>query len=166
MLFHKKIKQRTINYLQLKTAQTHFVLLTLHICISIEPCHEIIVLFLLCKLILQTCMRSHPVGLDVWFLVRPFYFHTYVRTAKAPERLRGCTGSPEPLLVAYVVSTIISWTGSIICIWLYVADRMSHLWSTSVIQNIPNNQEVPMDDFGKFQPHQTADDIVVITSGL
>ena len=35
-------------------------------------------------------MCSHPVGLDVWFLVRPFvYFHiSGVRTAKALARLR------------------------------------------------------------------------------
>ena len=72
------------------------------------------VLFVLCKLILQTRMRSHPVGLDVWFLVGPFvYFYTFcVRTAKALSRLRGCAGSPEPSLVAYVISTIISWAGS------------------------------------------------------
>ena len=31
---------------------------------------------------------------------------------------------------------------------------------------IHNNQEVSTDDFGKFQPHQTADDKVVITFGL
>ena len=29
-----------------------------------------------------------------------------------------------------------------------------------------NNQEIPMDDFGKFQPHQTADDKVVINFDL
>ena len=41
-----------------------------------KSCHEIMALFILRKLILQTCMRSHPVGLDVWFLVEPFvYFH-------------------------------------------------------------------------------------------
>ena len=59
-------------------------------------------------------MRSNPVGLDVWFLVRPFvYFHTLcVRTAKALVRLPECAGSPEPSLVAYVISTIISWAGS------------------------------------------------------
>ena len=52
---------------------------------SFEPSHEIMALFAFRKLILQTRMRSHPVGLDVWFLVRPFvYFHTScVRTAKA-----------------------------------------------------------------------------------
>ena len=79
-----------------------------------EPCHEIMVLFVLCKRILQTRMRNHPVGLDVWFLVVPFvYFNTScVRTAKALARLRGCAGSPEPSLVAYVISAIISWTGS------------------------------------------------------
>ena len=30
-----------------------------------EPCHEIMALFVLRKFILQTRMRSHPVGLDV-----------------------------------------------------------------------------------------------------
>ena len=56
----------------------------------IEPPHEIIALFILRKLILQTRMRSYPVGLDVWFLVRPLmYFHTTrVRTAKALARMR------------------------------------------------------------------------------
>ena len=39
----------------------------------IEPCHEIMVLFVLRKLILQTRIRSHPVGLDVWF-VGPFVY--------------------------------------------------------------------------------------------
>ena len=79
-----------------------------------EPSHEIMVLFVLCKLILQTLMCSHPVGLEVWFLVGPFvYYHnSCVRTAKALARLSGYASSPEPLLVAYVVSTIISWAGS------------------------------------------------------
>ena len=69
-----------------------------------EPSHEIMALFVLRKFILQTRMRSHPVGLEVWFLVGPFvYFHTScVRIAKALARLRGCAGSPEPSLVAYV----------------------------------------------------------------
>ena len=77
-------------------------------------------LFVLHKLILQTCMRSHPVQLDIWFLVRLFvYFHTLcVQTVKALVRLRGCAGSPEPSLVAYVISTIISWAGSY-CFWYW-----------------------------------------------
>ena len=32
---------------------------------SIEPAHEIMALFVLCSLILQMHMRSHPVGLEV-----------------------------------------------------------------------------------------------------
>ena len=50
-----------------------------------------------------------------WFFVGPFvYFHTsYVRTAKALARLRGCAGSPKPSLIAYMISTKISWTSSI-----------------------------------------------------
>ena len=94
---------------------------------------EIMALFVLRKLILQTRMRSHPVGLDVcvlvgpfvpefwsdasshsvgldvWFLVGPFVFHTScVRKAKALARLCECAGSPSPSLVTYVISTIIS----------------------------------------------------------
>ena len=79
-----------------------------------EPCHEIMVLFVLRQLSLQTRLHSHPVGLDVWFLIRPFdYFHTScIQTAKALARLPWCAGSPEPSLVTHVISTIISWAGS------------------------------------------------------
>ena len=66
--------------------------------------HEITALFVLHKLILQTCMHSHPVGLDVWFLGRPLstsILHDCMRTAKALARLYRCAGSPEPSLVAY-----------------------------------------------------------------
>ena len=81
---------------------------------TFEPAHEIMALFVLRKLILQTRTRSHPVGLDVWFWVVPFvYFYTScVRTAKALARLRECAGSPEPSLVAYVINPIMSWAGS------------------------------------------------------
>ena len=46
------------------------------------------VLLVLCKLVLQTRMYSHPVGLDIWFLIRSFvYFHaSCMRTAKALAR--------------------------------------------------------------------------------
>ena len=79
-----------------------------------EPTNEMLALFVLRKFIPQICMRSHPAGLGVWFLVWPFvYFHSScVQTAKALARLRGCAGSPEPSLVAYAVSTITSWAGS------------------------------------------------------
>ena len=61
---------------------------------TFESAHEIMVLFVLCKLILQTLMHSHPVGLDVWFLVGPFISsHTScVQTAKALARLPRCAG--------------------------------------------------------------------------
>ena len=51
----------------------------------IEPCHKIMVLFVLRKLIHQMRMHSYLVGLYAWFLVGSFvYFHTSgVRTAKA-----------------------------------------------------------------------------------
>ena len=41
------------------------------------------------------------------------------RTAKALARLRGCAGSPEPSLFDFVLSTIISWTGSIYITWYF-----------------------------------------------
>ena len=52
--------------------------------------HLPLVKWLFRKLILQTRMRSHPVGLDVLFLGGPFvYFYTScVRTAKTLETLR------------------------------------------------------------------------------
>ena len=83
---------------------------------KIEPTHEIMALIALRKLNRQTRMRSNPLGLHVWFLVRPFvYVHTLcVRTAKALARLCGCAVSPEPSLIAYAISTIISWAGSFV----------------------------------------------------
>ena len=76
-----------------------------------EPSHEIMVLFVLCKLILQTYMYSHPTGIDTWFFGWPFvYFQTLcVRTAKALVRLRRCADSLELSLVTYVISNRISW---------------------------------------------------------
>ena len=65
--------------------------------------HEIMALFVLRKIILRTRIRSHLVGLDVWFFVGPFvYFHNVcVRTVKVLARMCGCAGSPELSLVAY-----------------------------------------------------------------
>ena len=81
--------------------------------------YEIMVFFVLRKTHYSNDMRSHPVGLDL-FLVGPFfYFRTScVRIAKALVRLRWCAGSLEPSLVAYVISTIISWAGPIkVCLF-------------------------------------------------
>ena len=68
-------------------------------------------LFVLRKLLLQTRMRSHQ---DFWSdpSSTSILHVCEQRTAKALARLRGCAGSPEPLLVTYVISTIISWAGS------------------------------------------------------
>ena len=79
-----------------------------------EPTHEIMALIALCKLNIQTRMRSNPLGLHFWFLVRLFVYCYIlcVRTAKALARLRGCAVSPESPLFAYAISTIISWAGS------------------------------------------------------
>ena len=54
-----------------------------------EPHHEIMALFVLRKRFIQRLMRSHPMGLGVWFLVGRFvYFHTLcLRTVKALARL-------------------------------------------------------------------------------
>ena len=40
-------------------------------CFCNDPSHEIMVLFVFRKLILQTRMRSHQMGLDVWFWLNP-----------------------------------------------------------------------------------------------
>ena len=51
-----------------------------------ENAHEIMALFVPRKLILQTHMHNHPVGLDIWFLVRPFvYFHTRANSEGSGE---------------------------------------------------------------------------------
>ena len=73
----------------------------------------------------------HPPKLDIWFLVGPFvHYHTScVQTAKALARLDGCAGSPEPLLVTSVISTIISWAGSNKLlsskVGLYISDKLN-----------------------------------------
>ena len=60
-----------------------------------DPSHEIMVLFVLCKLINQTRNRARCLifGRTLCLL--------RLQTAKALARLRGCEGLPEPLLVAY-----------------------------------------------------------------
>ena len=81
------------------------------VCISNEPSHEIMALFVLRKLILQVRMRSHLVGLDVWCLVGPFvYFRaSCVRTAKVLARRRRCANSPEPSLSLSVLWSMCSF---------------------------------------------------------
>ena len=93
----------------------------------IQSAYEIMALIALLKHNHQTCMRSSPLGLHVWFLVRPFvYFHTLcVRTAKALVRLRIRAVSPEPSLFAYAISTIISWAAAIIAVWRH---QYQDLW--------------------------------------
>ena len=44
-----------------------------------------------------------------------------MQTAKALVRMRGCAGSPQPSLVAYVISTIISRAGSIKIFFPYLS---------------------------------------------
>ena len=74
-----------------------------------EPTHEIMALFVLRKLILQTRMRCHPVWLDVWFLVGPFVYCANSEGSGETSRMRRL---PEPSLFAYAITTIISWAGS------------------------------------------------------
>ena len=83
----------------------------------IGPAHEIMVLFRppLTHSSNRHVQPSSGARCLIDFSVGPFvYIHTScVRTAKALARLRKCTGSPELLLVAYVVITKILWAGSI-----------------------------------------------------
>ena len=105
---------------------------------TFELSHEILALFVLRKSILQIHMLSHSVWLDVWFLVLLFvYFHSScVRTVKALARLHGCTDSPEPSLVAYAISIIISWA----CSFFTLRHRMLYTkltWSSiPLLQNV------------------------------
>ena len=67
-------------------------------------------------------MRSHPMGLDIWFLVRLFiYFHTScVQTAKALAK-HGCAGSHELSLVAcgkYLAHFIFACMFLVLCSYL------------------------------------------------
>ena len=78
--------------------------------IYLYSCHEIMVLFVLRKLILQTRMRSHPVAIDVWFLVGLCCLLPYIMCANSEA-------SGETSLVAYLISTIISWAGSNVGNW-------------------------------------------------
>ena len=92
-------------------------------------CYEIMVLFVLRKLILQTRMRSHLVGLDVWCLVRPPYFMC--------ADSEGCAGSLEPSLAAYVISTIISWAGSIIFYCVVSLKYHTQILNTDILGDSP-----------------------------
>ena len=95
------------------------------------------------KLNLQTCMRSNPLGLHVWYLVRPsVYFHTFfiLRTAKAMARLCRCAVSPEPSLFAYAISTIILWAGSFV-------HQIKWIWSWK-------NKQPDFYDFSKVRGSQ------------
>ena len=87
--------------------------------------HEIMALFLLHKLILQMCMCGHPVGLDVWFLVKPIvHFHTScVRTVKALVRLQM---RRLAWVFAGLISTIIWWAGSYV--WENYWDTCNVFW--------------------------------------
>ena len=72
-------------------------------------------LVILCRLIIQTRMCSHPVGLDVRFFGRTHHLLTYFMCANSEGS--GKTAQMHRLarasLVACVISTIISWAGSI-----------------------------------------------------
>ena len=72
---------------------------------SCHPSHEIMVLFVLRKLILRTHMCSNPVGLDFWLLAGPFvYFHTScLRTAKALARLHRCLCDKYHNLISWLI---------------------------------------------------------------
>ena len=78
----------------------------------IEPAHEIMALFILCKLILQTRMCSHPMGLDVWFFGRTLCLIPYFMCANS----EGSGGTARACLILrwspMWLSTIISRAGS------------------------------------------------------
>ena len=66
--------------------------------------------------VLQMLMRSPLFRLQTWVLFWSFHkaSTTCLRTAKALARLRLCAGSPEPLLVTYVINTFFSCAGLLV----------------------------------------------------
>ena len=68
--------------------------------------------FVLRKLILQTCMRRHPV--DIWFSVGPYvYFQiSCVRTAKALARLRGLCDKYHNLIAISEGLMLLVWNAN------------------------------------------------------
>ena len=74
----------------------------------IEPAHEIMAHFIL-RPTHSSNVHAHPSSgarcLIFGRTLRLLPNFTCVRTAKALARLRGCTGLPEPSLVAYVICT-------------------------------------------------------------
>ena len=79
----------------------------------------IMALLALCKLNLQTCMRSNRLGLDVWFLVRPFfYFQTLcVRTVTALAHLCGLAWA-FAVRLCDKYHNLMSWLND--CLWSIV----------------------------------------------
>ena len=88
--------------------------------------------YVLPKHFLQMLMCCHPMWLDVWILVGSFvlpYFMCANSEGSGKQRRlwRDCT--PEPLQVAYVISTISSWAGSNViygvlpCSYMYVCPK-------------------------------------------
>ena len=79
------------------------------------------------------------VGLDIWLSGRTLRLIPYFVCANSEDpqlvRLCGCAGSPEPLLVAYVISTIISWTGSYNVFKHQLETRRWNLWNPTLKRN-------------------------------
>ena len=93
---------------------------------KIKPSHEIMALFVLRKLILQTRMHSHPVEQDVWFLVGLFLYFIcansegFGKTARM-RRLawafagRNCDKYPGSLLFFFLSRVVNVGTSSKMC---------------------------------------------------
>ena len=65
--------------------------------------------------------RGCPVAADHRLLVYSFLFFPIMctRTAKALYRQCGCACSPSPLLFAYVISTLLAWSVSNMCLMFF-----------------------------------------------
>ena len=83
--------------------------------------------------VLQIRMHSPLFGLQTCVFAGSFLkiSTSLLRTAKALARLRLCAGSPEPLLVAFVISTLFSCGGSIFQFFLILAYLQTLVLSTS-----------------------------------
>ena len=106
------------------------------------------ILFILRKFILQTYMFSHPMGLDVWFLVEPFVcFHTSCDCVNSEGS--GETAQMRRLAWAFAgrlcdkYHNLMSWLK---CFW---TREISHTTYTHLLQNFNKNSDHTNNDILK-----------------
>ena len=95
-----------------------------------------------------TPMLSHSQGPGIWLSVWRFLLThcLYERAAEVLARLRGCAGSPEPSLLAKVISTKFAWRGP-----LYLWRHLNYKSQTSFVGNYFTVYTKSMEVFSLFK---------------